>query len=78
MSHRLGTDYAQALSRYLGTSDEAALLSASELGKRCQDGGLGPEELVGFHMDALEAQPAPLDAKGQISALAVLLEMMTS
>ncbi len=46
--------YAPALDEYLKTHSEAALYHASLLSQRCIDSGLGPEDIIALHCEALD------------------------
>jgi signal transduction histidine kinase len=46
--------YAPVLDEYLKTHSEAALYQASLLSQRCIDAGLGPEDIVALHCEALD------------------------
>src|SRR3954451_14155541 len=46
--------YAQVLGDYIGSGTEDALYRASLLSRRCIDEGLGPEDIVALHFEALD------------------------
>src|SRR5690349_13671674 len=72
--------YAPALDDYLKTHSEGALYQASLLSQRCIDGGLGPEDIIALHCEALDqvlAGYAPrVRLRASDDANQFLLEMM--
>jgi signal transduction histidine kinase len=72
--------YSAALAEYFATRSEAALYHASLLGKECVERGLGPEEIIALHTEALEASIDGLSyrqrAGAAVDALQFLLEVM--
>lgn len=73
-------EYMDVLRRFLARRQEVDLLSAYELGKQYQSKNIGPEEIVGMHVAALEGLSpslAPDERAEQVmSAFAVLIETM--
>lgn len=72
--------YADVLAAYLADHGEQALYQASILSKQFVESGLGPEEIIPIHLDALERAMAPLGdrelARAVGDAHQVLLEVM--
>ena len=48
------TDYGDALADYLRSHSEHALLRASDISRLFVEGGLGPEDVIALHIEALE------------------------
>ena len=74
------TSYSDALSDYIRTRSEASLYRASLLGRAGVEGGLGPDELIALHAEALEHAVGGLSyrqvAGAGVDALQFLLEVM--
>jgi signal transduction histidine kinase len=72
--------YRASLADYLSTRGEAALYHASLLGSRFVDSGLGPEEIIAVHAEALEHAVEGLTprqvAGAGVDGLQFLLEVM--
>jgi signal transduction histidine kinase len=60
--------YAPALDEYLKTHSEAALYQASLLSQRCIDGGLGPEDIIALHCEALDRVLAEYPPRSRLRA----------
>jgi hypothetical protein len=60
--------YAPALDEYLKTHSEAALYRASLLSERCIDGGLGPEDIIALHCEALDRVLAEYPPRSRLRA----------
>jgi signal transduction histidine kinase len=60
--------YAPALDDYLKTHSEAALYQASMLSQRCIDGGLGPEDIIALHCEALDRVLADYPPRSRLRA----------
>jgi signal transduction histidine kinase len=72
--------YRTALTEYLNSRSEKSLYQASLLGQTCVDGGLGPEEIIALHAEALEHAFTVLTprqvASAGVDGLQFLLEVM--
>jgi signal transduction histidine kinase len=72
--------YMPALDDYLKTHSEASLYQASLLSQRCIDAGLGPEDIVALHCEALDQVLAGAPPRSRLrasdDASQFLLEMM--
>lgn len=73
-------DYTQALTEYLRSRSEAALYQASLLSQTLIANRLGPEEIVGLHMEAVEQVTRSFSLRERVragaDALQFLLEVM--
>jgi two-component system, OmpR family, sensor histidine kinase BaeS len=73
-------DYAAILADYLRDHSEDALYKASLLSRACIESGLGPEDLISLHFDALEGVLNGFEWREQVRAHAnaqeFLLEVM--
>lgn len=74
------TSYRTALTEYLVSRSEQSLYQASLLGQHCVQGGLGPEEIIALHAEALEQAFTALTprqvASAGVDGLQFLLEVM--
>jgi signal transduction histidine kinase len=74
------TAYQETLASYLRTHDEAALYRASLLSQALVEAGLGPDEIVAMHFDAVEgvltSQPYRRRIRAGNDAYQFLLEVM--
>ena len=72
--------YGEVLKRYLAQSQEIDLMRAYELGKDLQNQHVQPDEVVGMHLEALEALPADMPDEERLKevqgSFAVLIETM--
>lgn len=75
-----GEAYASALKEYIRAHSEQSLYQASLISQEFIRQGLGPEDIIALHADALEQATAGLAAREQVHAgtdgLQFLLEMM--
>ena len=75
-------DYAVTLAQYLDTHGEEALYRASLLSQFFIESGLGPEDIIALHVDALERVLEGMPAREQVRASAdahqFLLEIMVA
>ncbi len=73
-------DYGEVLGEYLRTHGEGALYRASRLSQACIETGLGPEDIIALHFEALDASLATLayreQARAHGDAQQFLLEVM--
>jgi signal transduction histidine kinase len=73
-------DYGEILGEYLRTHGEEALYRASRLSQVCIETGLGPEDIIALHFEALDTQLATLayreQARAHGDAQQFLLEVM--
>ena len=73
-------DYSEILGAYLRTHSEEALYRASRLSQACIETGLGPEDIIALHFEALDALLANLpyreQARAHGDAQQFLLEVM--
>ena len=72
--------YAKILAEYFSTRGEDALYHASLLSQAFIESGLGPEEIVALHAEAVEEATRPLSyrerARAATDGLQFLLEVM--
>src|SRR5579871_1594399 len=72
--------YRTALIEYLLSASEKSLYQASLLGQQCVEDGLGPEEIIAIHAEALEGAIRVLTprqvASAGVDGLQFLLEVM--
>lgn len=72
--------YQDVLERYLSTHDEAALYDASILSQALVESGLGPDDIVALHFEAIEKALADLPYRQRVHAVSdayqFLLEVM--
>ncbi len=72
--------YAEVLSAYLRMHQEEALYKASYISRACVQEGLGPEEIIAIHGEAVAECTRSLSFRGQAlattAALQFLLEVM--
>jgi signal transduction histidine kinase len=73
-------DYGPSLATYLHAHDEEALYRASLLSRTCIESGLGPEDIIALHFEALERATEGMSYRDQARASAdahqFLLEVM--
>ena len=73
-------DYGPSLATYLRAHDEEALYRASLLSRTCIESGLGPEDIIALHFEALERATEGMSYRDQARASAdahqFLLEVM--
>jgi signal transduction histidine kinase/ActR/RegA family two-component response regulator len=71
-------EYTAILDAYLRESTEAHLFKAYQFSRRCVDLAIGPEELLGLHMEAIErlTRQSPLKPSHLIISHNLLLEAM--
>lgn len=73
-------DYGPSLATYLHAHDEEALYRASLLSRTCIESGLGPEDIIALHFEALERATETMSYRDQARASAdahqFLLEVM--
>src|SRR6478609_3835593 len=74
--------YAPVLDDYLKTHSEASLYQASQLSEQCIAGGLGPEDIIALHCEALDqilmSYPPRTRLRASDDASQFLLEIMIS
>lgn len=61
-------DYGQILAAYVQTHSEEALYRASRLSQVCIEAGLGPEDIIALHFEALDSVLATLGYRDQARA----------
>src|SRR5579859_5530569 len=74
------SDYGEVLGSYMRTHSEEALYRASRLSQVCIESGLGPEDIIALHFEALDpllnSLPYREQARANGDAQQFLLEVM--